>query len=162
MKRLLVAVALLLAAAAALLATSEQARVRWWEWRMHSSDAAAAKEARRRLLLIGRPRIDAILPELFADEADACVSKYRDSFVFVARPSEGTVDALHGDLHMKIDEVFARKVLDWQPGDKRRILLAGGWRHEGPETLTIEVVQPLDPDMEREVIEAVKARLAKR
>ncbi len=44
--------------------------VRWLAHRMHSEDQAIRGEARQRLREIGRPAIDAVIPEMFACEVE--------------------------------------------------------------------------------------------
>ncbi len=153
--------------------------VRWLTYRMRSDDRAVREQARLRLLGIGRPTIDAIYPEVVADEV---ADESPGCSIFIGRvasrkrASPPGLDQMTLDYELRLRDSprefwscfvegapacpTARLLFD--PDARRELVVcrphSGGSSHEMVWTV-LEVAVPLDDDLAPAIIEAVKKRL---
>jgi hypothetical protein len=158
-KRLVVlSLAVVLVGPGVLLATSDEPRIRWHVWRMQSDDPKIAADARLRLLRIPRPAIDPMLIEVIATHAVQC---YVDapSFILIAKRIEGDEYEWVAKVTGSGPHFLERRVLEiHSPGEllaeRRHVLIVGTERAP-------HFVLPIDDDIERPVIAAIRERLSK-
>lgn len=146
--------------------------VRWATWQLHSADPNTRGRARAKLLARPRAEIEAVYPELVAQEISEEAAGGGDPFVILGKP-EARGDTRHyeveerlaGNLPAETRELTARGPLVCPTAEKlyradakeELVVIA---RRDGSFELRAAI--PLEPDSRERILAAVRAALSSR